>query len=181
MVIPLPCVIRHQSLFGIGILIAFYRIFIDIWHWLQRQDTANVTVESIHGSLLSDLLNSLLRLLRYPMNILLYLWNILRRGTLIEQPHEIDSVRQIYRNVLRWGASGGYPRYSSETPYEYLVTLKGILPSSEYVILSQITDAYIRARYGHKLEQSELLQEIKERWKIIKRYKLKMNRQQEHI
>jgi hypothetical protein len=59
--------------------------------------------------------------------------------------------------------------------------MKGILPTSEHDMLSQITDAYILARYGHKLEQLELLQEIKERWKILRRYKLKMVHQQEQI
>ncbi len=169
------------SLFAIGLLVALYRIFVDIWHWIRRHDTANVTVESIRGNLLTDLLNSLLQLLRYFLNILLYPWNILRKRALVEQPHEINSVRQIYRNILRWGASGGYPRHTSETPYEYLVTMKGILPASEHDMLSQITDAYILARYGHKLEQFELLQEIKERWKILRRYKLKMVHQQEQI
>ena len=169
------------SLFVVGLLIAIYRIFIDIWHWIRRHDTASVTVESISGNLLTDLLNSLLQLLRYLLHILLYPWKILRKSATVEQHHELNSVRQIYRNILRWGASGGYPRHTSETPYEYLVTMKGILPASEHDILSQITDAYILARYGHKLEQFELLQEIKERWKTLGRYKLKRVHQQEQI
>jgi hypothetical protein len=169
------------SFFMIGLLVALYRIFVDIWRWIRRHDTSNVTVESINGDLLTDLLSGLLHLLRYFRNILLSLGKTLRHRVIDDQPYEINSVRQIYRNLLRWGDAGGYPRHKSETPYEYLVTMREILPVIEYDMLSQITDAYIVARYGYKLEKVEPLQEIKEYWKILKKYKLKIVHKQNII
>ncbi len=169
------------SLFMIGILVAVYRVFVDVWRWLRRHDTANVTVESLHGNFLADLLSSLLHLFRYFLNILLSMRKFLRHRAIVEQPHEINSVRQIYRNLLHWGAAGGYSRHTSQTPYEYLETMREILPVNEQAMLSQITDAYIVARYGHKLVNLELLQEVKERWKILRHYKLRMVNKQENI
>lgn len=162
------------SLFMVGVLVAVYRVFVDVWRRLRRHNTSNVIVESIHGNILIDLLSSLLQLFHYLLNILCSLWKYLKHKAIVEQPHEINSVRQIYRNLLRWGAAGGYSRHISQTPYEYLETMREILPVNEQAMLSQITDTYIVARYGHKLVKLELLREIEENWKILRQYKLKM-------
>lgn len=169
------------SLFMVGVLVAVYRVFVDVWRRLRRHNTSNVIVESIHGNILIDLLSSLLQLFHYLLNILCSLWKYLKHKTIVEQPHEINSVRQIYRNLLRWGAAGGYSRHISQTPYEYLETMREILPVNEQAMLSQITDIYIVARYGHKLVKLELLQEIEENWKILRQYKLKMVHKKEFI
>jgi hypothetical protein len=57
------------------------------------------------------------------------------------------SVRQIYARLLKLAGSAGYPRASYQTPTEYLRLLSGALPDLRSE-LSDITAAYIEARYG---------------------------------
>ena len=40
-------------------------------------------------------------------------------------------------------------------------------------MLSRITDAYIVARYGNKLEDSKIIHEIKDCWNTLRKYKIK--------
>jgi Domain of unknown function (DUF4129) len=57
------------------------------------------------------------------------------------------SVRQIYARLLKLAGSAGYPRASYQTPAEYLRLLSGALPDLR-AELSEITAAYVEARYG---------------------------------
>jgi hypothetical protein len=57
------------------------------------------------------------------------------------------SVRQIYARLLKLAGSAGYPRASYQTPAEYLRLLSGALPDLRSE-LSDITAAYVEARYG---------------------------------
>jgi len=169
------------SLFMLGLLITIYRIFVDIWHWMRRYETGSVTIESIRGNLFSELYNSFLRLFRYIVNIILSRWQSIGQRKITEKPTAINSVRQVYRNLLHWGAAGGIPHQIHETPYEYLEIMRDALPVNEYSLLSQITDAYIDARYGNKSEDSKFLHEIKECWNVLRKYKLKIINKEERI
>jgi hypothetical protein len=166
------------SLFLLGIFVALYRVFVDIWHWIRRHDTRGVTIESLQEYSFIDFLKNLILFFKRSIDFLFGWLAALIRRNLPEQSNRQNSVRQIYRNLLHWGAAKGYPRRSSETPYEYLKHLGYVLPVSENNLLSQITEAYIVARYNPNQEEEGSLQQIKETWQILKKFKFKrVNRQ----
>ena len=56
-------------------------------------------------------------------------------------------VRELYAHLLQETREAGFPRNASQTPYEYLATLKRrISPESEE--LERITEDYVAVRYG---------------------------------
>ncbi len=159
--------------FMIGILVALYRIFVDIWHWMRRHETTGVIIESIPRNTFMEFLKSLaLFLIRNINNLFLWLKALIQRK-MPEQSNNQNSIRQIYRNLLNWGDIGGYPRRNSETPYEYLEQLGYVLPVSEHYLLAQITEAYIVARYSPRPEKLESFQQIKQSWHNLKKFKFK--------
>lgn len=78
------------------------------------------------------------------------------------------SIRRIYQDMCSMAGSNGYPRLESETPYEYLKTLKEAWPENT-AETRLITEAYNRIRYGELPETQEELDEIEEAWKRLER------------
>jgi hypothetical protein len=77
------------------------------------------------------------------------------------------SIRRIYANMVRLAAGAGYPRARSETPYEYLATLRRALPGHEADV-TIITEAYVNAHYGQVPDTREELERIRACWKRIR-------------
>jgi len=77
------------------------------------------------------------------------------------------SIRRIYTNLLRLAADAGYPRATSQTPYEYLGTLRRALPDNEADV-RLITEAYVNARYGQVPDTREELDRIRACWQRIR-------------
>ncbi|MBN1660762.1 MAG: DUF4129 domain-containing protein [Anaerolineae bacterium] len=77
------------------------------------------------------------------------------------------SIRRIYTNLLRLAADAGYPRATSQTPYEYLNTLRRALPDNE-ADAQTITEAYVNARYGQVPDTREELERIRACWQRIR-------------
>ncbi len=78
------------------------------------------------------------------------------------------SIRRIYQDMCNMAGHNGYPRLDSETPYEYLKTLKDAWPENT-VETRIITEAYNRVRYGELPETQEELDQIEQAWKTIER------------
>jgi hypothetical protein len=76
------------------------------------------------------------------------------------------SIRRIYQDMCSMAGSNGYPRLESETPYEYLKTLKDAWPENTAETYL-ITEAYNRIRYGELPETQEELDEIEAAWKRL--------------
>lgn len=131
----------------VGFLVfALWRISSNIFRWLRQRlaGTAGAEFESMPGAFRVDILSLLRRILRKLLGLKLPLRSKKGEGAV---PPEINSVRQIYRQLLRWAASAGYPRYASQTPQEYCGTLVGLLPEVADD-LHLVTQLYVRARYG---------------------------------
>ncbi len=80
------------------------------------------------------------------------------------------SIIKIYQDMLHAAAQLAYPRDKTETPYEYLATLKIVWP--QYFPESRlITHAYVNIKYGQFPESQAELQEIKDSWNRIKKSK----------
>ncbi len=75
------------------------------------------------------------------------LWTRLRPSGREGDLPAVGTVRAMYRELLRIGASAGTPRAPHETPHEYRPVLAGQMPEAGDDIQA-LTDAYVRARYS---------------------------------
>ncbi len=76
------------------------------------------------------------------------------------------SIRRIYGNLVRMAAEAGYPRDRSQTPYEYLRTLRQVFPTNETEV-TFITEAYVNAHYGEVPDSREEIQRIRDCWERV--------------
>lgn len=76
------------------------------------------------------------------------------------------SIIKIYQQMIQIGSEFGYPRDTSETPYEYLKTLFKLWPERKQEV-QLITRAYVKVRYGEFPETKEEFEAIKLAWKRV--------------
>jgi hypothetical protein len=129
---------------------------------------AEAEIELLPGGFISDLISLVKRILLRILGFRLPL-RLKRPSSILP---EIASVRQVYRQLLRWAAAGGYPRQISQTPHAYLYTLVGMLPVVRED-LHLITQHYVKTRYGTFLPTEDELQEVRQSWHKIKQNRLK--------
>jgi len=77
------------------------------------------------------------------------------------------SIRRVYANLVRLATREGYPRARSETPFEYLATLRRALPGHEPEV-ETITQAYVNAHYGEVPDTREELERIRACWERVR-------------
>jgi hypothetical protein len=163
------------SMVWLGLLLAaLWRVAFQILGWLRRRvDSEDAEEESLRGAFWEDL-RALIRRLFLRVG---WLGRLLRRwGRWEEAAPQVRSVRQIYRQLLRWGARAGHPRQSAQTPQEYLETLAAILPAGRED-LTVITQQYVRARYGPWPPTRDEAERVHGRWRQVRRLRLKGVRQ----
>ena len=78
------------------------------------------------------------------------------------------SIRRIYRQMCRAAAGAGYPRAETQTPYEYLPVLAQVWPGHE-ADAAQVTQAFVRVRYGEVPEDPAELNAIRAAWERLER------------
>ncbi len=93
---------------------------------------------------------------------------LLRRFGLLQDWRTALSIRRIYHKMERAATASGYPRSEAETPYEYLDTLAPVWPDHR-AETKQITQAYVRVRYGEVPESKEELDGIRAAWARLER------------
>jgi hypothetical protein len=91
---------------------------------------------------------------------------LLQRLGLLRRWRTAASIRQIYRQMCVAASGVGYARGSSETPYEYLITLEQAWPDNQSDSLL-VTEAYVRVRYGEIPETKEELEAIRSAWRRL--------------
>ena len=158
------------------LLFALWRISSDIFRWLRRRlaSMAGAEFEPLPGAFRADFLGWWQRLI----SRLLGLRRLLHHRVEAVPP-EIASVRQIYRQFLHWLTSQGYPRHTSQTPYEYLSMLVKVLPEARED-LAFVTQQYVSARYGTSLPTENELYNLRQSWYRIRQNRLKKQRG-EHV
>ena len=77
------------------------------------------------------------------------------------------SIINIYLQMTQISSEIGYPRHTSETPYEYLKTLVNLWPNHQQDV-QLITRAYVKVRYGEFPETREEFEAIKMAWERVK-------------
>lgn len=145
------------------IIIVLWRVSSFIFQWLRNHygSRYQADYESLDGAFKDDLWRFLRRIWDWFLRLL-------PRAKRKPASSEIESVRQIYREVLSWGASKGVRHLSEQTPYEYLFTLSEAIPLAADN-LRVITDRYVDTRYGAISPGLEKLAELKTAWQFIKR------------
>ena len=79
------------------------------------------------------------------------------------------TIRRIYAHLGVLAAERGYPRLSSQTPYEYLPTLEQAFPDRREEV-ARITEAYVAVHYGEMPERAEELAVIQAAWESIRAF-----------
>lgn len=148
------------------VLAALWSVSSDIFRWLRRRLTgmAGVEFEPLPGAFKADFLSLLKRILSKFLRLKLPFRLRAKKG--IVSP-AVASVRQIYRQLLRWAAASGYPRLVSQTPHEYFSTLVSLLPEAKGD-LDLVTQQYVRARYGASTPTGDELYELNQAWQRLK-------------
>ncbi len=152
------------------LLLALWRVSSQIISWLRRRLAGSgAEIEPIPGAFRADLLSLLKRLLLKLVGFVSLLRFFRKSRAVIS---EVASVRQIYRQLLRWAAVRGYPRSMHQTPHEYLYTLAGVLPQAQED-LDFITQQYVRVRYSPSLPAEGELDQLKQSWSNVRQIRLK--------
>jgi hypothetical protein len=76
-------------------------------------------------------------------------------------------VRETYRRMLREASRSGFARSRQETPDEYSVRMKRVMPESQEP-LKQITDMYVDVRYGETKLPEEKVDNANRLWRILR-------------
>lgn len=153
------------------IVFALWRISTDVFARLRRKlaSMAGAEVEPLSGAFKADFLNWLKRILLKLLGVRISFRIGQKSKSLLP---EIASVREIYRRFLQWAAAGGYPRRSSQTPYEYLHAMSTLIPESKEQ-LSFITQQYVDVRYGFSLPTENDLAQLRQSWNEVAQKRLK--------
>ncbi|MFW5941134.1 MAG: DUF4129 domain-containing protein [Chloroflexota bacterium] len=91
---------------------------------------------------------------------------IRRRLGLWRQMRAAANVRHLYRQMSEAAAARGFPRHSSQTPYEYLGALDDVWPDGQEET-RLITTAYVRVRYGEVPETEEEMAQLRSAWRRL--------------
>lgn len=139
-----PFVIAYGILFGGLAVFAIWRVASQLFERMRRRGDDGAEMESLRGAFRHDVVSALRRIFAWLVS-LLRLGG--RRAQSRDESPQTTSIRRLYAEMLRWGAEAGFPRGSSQTPYEYQETLCVALPGHEMDVRF-ITESYARARYG---------------------------------
>jgi len=163
-----------RFIWGMGcltlILVALWRIAGQVFNWLRRKLSGleGAEVEQLSGAFREDLWH----LLRRIFLALRMKWPLRGGEKLPPLLSEIESVRRIYRQLLKWAAAQGCPRHASQTPWEYLQMLLQWLPEGRWNF-TFITHQYVRARYGLAVPTENELEQLGRSWQQLKKIRSK--------
>ena len=89
-------------------------------------------------------------------------------------PSGVVSIRQLYVQILSWGAKKGFARQKDQTPLEYRNILNSAISEGQSN-LDLITEQYMAVRYGFILPKEDKLEQIKKIWGKLKKVKFSKN------
>ncbi len=122
-----PSRIIYGVLFGGLALVAFWQMASQLFEWMRRKaGRGGVEVESLPGAFRLDLARLLSRMLAWVGGLFAFVRHNRKKR---EEPAGTTAVRRLYVDMLRWGAESGFPRESSQTPFEYQQILCMALPA----------------------------------------------------
>lgn len=78
-----------------------------------------------------------------------------------------ERVRRLYLVFVQWAAESGHPRRLEQTPYEYSSELKPYVGENNEA-LSQLTEAFVEARYGRRDFSVEEVSRLHRLWRSLR-------------
>lgn len=126
-------------------------------------------VESLKGAFKLDLINWLKRVLSRIFGIK---FGPSARNKAVNISPETASVRLLYRQFLHWAVERGYPRHTSQTPFEFQHVLSDVVMDNQDA-LDFITREYMNARYGFGSTTEDELSQLKQKWQALRKTDLK--------
>jgi hypothetical protein len=163
--------------FMLGMIVfALWRMSSDLAKWLRRKltTTQGVEVESLPSGFKADLL-ALLKRIMAKLHGLMHIFH--RQKSKKPLPRETASVRDIYRQFLRWTARKGCPMKPHQTPSEHLRTMEHLLPAAQDD-LRFITQQYLHARYSPSPPGDSVLNQLTQAWRRLKRIRFQPSPEQ---
>jgi transglutaminase-like putative cysteine protease len=82
----------------------------------------------------------------------------------------LPPMERLYRQMLDWLAQQGIGKRMAQTPLEYVHQIRLTQPTERAAIVEQISQAYVRWRYGGQMPD---LQELQRSWKNLKKSSFK--------
>jgi len=166
----LPEAVRTGLRYGwyllmIGFFLFFlWRVSEQLFSWLRERlgSSSRAEFESLPGAFRTDIQALFRRLFAWLTG-----WRGLLRRRAEPEPREISSVRQLYRQLLRWAAERGLPRPAFQTAYEYLDQLQEKLPAYRET-LQHVTRQYVNSRYGHVTPSVQEMEQLKRSWHLLR-------------
>ena len=170
-----PSRIIYGVLVGGLALVAFWQMASQLFEWMRRKTgRGGVEVESLPGAFRLDLARLFRRMLAWVSGLFAF-GRPGRRE--LEESACTTAVRRLYVDMLRWGAESGFPRESSQTPFEYQQILCMALPAHRTEV-ALITESYVRVKYGAQAPTEEELHELREnRRRLRTRVRMKFRHQ----
>ncbi len=170
-----------RAILRLGWLVIFFGLFLfgmwrvscDIFNWMRRRlaGREGVEAEPLQGAFRADIMGFLKRVFRWLLRLKLPFY---RSRKIHPDSPEVAAVRRLYRQFLRWAGSAGYARGRSQTPYEFLDKVRGMLPEVDGD-LDRMTGYYVQTRYGRDLTVD--LQRLNQSWYQIKKRKQHLKKQ----
>ncbi len=175
----------YEIVVGGFLLFAFWKICSQLLGWMKRRMSgAGGETESLKGAFKQDLLNFFKKIISFIFRIRFDS----RKDKPENLPPEIASVRQLYRQLLKWAGQKGFPRQESQTPEEYGCALGGAVRENQSELdsitradldaitradLDSITQQYVRTRYGGEAPSEAKLEELRQKWHNLRKTDLK--------
>jgi hypothetical protein len=154
------------------LIFVIYRVSSDIMKWLRRRASmSGGEIESLKGVFWADVIGWIKRILNKVFGIRF------RSGLKRESgniPTGAVSIRQLYVQILNWGAKKGFARQKDQTPLEYGNMLNSAISEGQSD-LDLITEQYMAARYGFIMPEEDKLEQVKKIWGKLKKVKFSKN------
>jgi len=155
------------------LIVALWRVSSQIFDWLRRRmgNMAGEEVEPLPGAFRADLRI----LLTWILDALTLKWFIHWLRMKKRMNRKIDSVRQVYSQLLKWSTAKGYGREIAQTPFDYLPRLLEFLPEAKQDFIF-ITHQYVQTRYGSLALPVPIFEKAKGCWQNIQRIEAQQRR-----
>jgi hypothetical protein len=162
-----------------GIIVVFIAAVLLLSWWRLYRDRDRDGDESRESVLSAGALaNNLLALLQAGRDRLGQLAGLVDQFGLGSRLLSAITIRRIYANLVRLATRSGYPRPRSQTPFEYMETLREVFPGRESDV-AMITAAYVSAHYGEVPDSRGELEQIRGCWERIRTQGIETQRQED--
>jgi hypothetical protein len=157
------------------LLVALWRVSSQILDWMRRRmgNMAGEEVEPLPGAFRADLRI----LLTWILDALTLRWLFRWRQRKKRMDVRADSVRQVYRRLLKWSGAKGCGRDMAQTPFDYLPRLLEFLPEARQDF-TFITHQYVQSRYGSLALPAHIFEKVKGCWRNIQRIEAAQRKRQ---